>query len=1673
MDASNECDESDELIRLLRVYSNKKSAKLRTLNGNNAICLPSISIYRSLFLENSSLIQRISRDAWKAYSHINVISKDDHYENLKEGQVAEILIKLTRTQPMMSFFRLNFRQVINFILTESNNVFDQTSLHYLLSFMNELRASFATLCLEDKQLLRPVSNRTAFIKDYNREIGQDASFLISWTIIEAAKYCIRQKFAPGMSANDFLNLLLKETLTPIAPCDKISKRFLLNLVQTLDKFIHDRVMQSSNGKHTFAELNNLQQFYKMNSAIFRSWFSKNRQNIARLGFAADDPAECWRNINLRLFLDLATKFQTPNSDARNLPSSETLMSFNAKNWYSNLALFALSAKKLDNLSLLYGIKALSCNRGIIREFPPLDSMISNLEGRYQLTLDLIQKSECPDEQSLIEFLDSCIELSVLDQHVEHIDKIKSHPLRQLYKMYSQSRSKNEPADSEKFKEVERWLGTWSDMTDDAEVLPAKSYIDLMIPTCMNVISRVPQDERFNLIESIEWLISQDFIAQSLLPPYYVNNNIQVYYILFNLLKGKTTIPLDLANTHAKNLYWNHSVYRHICDLEMIDKLRKSDEEGCVDLIQFRAAKFNKRNGNLSLTKKIAEDLKLNAMTDHMKIKSSLLLIEDSLSDDAKCDALFDISRQTKVANLSNAIKSDLTAKILRKFLRLPTHQEANEVQIFSLIEADETACAIVSAGDNAVNICKALLDSASRSSAAKTLLMFARRLNERLERLPQNDHLLNECFSLDLEILVCLCKSGKDSKFRSAALECGTRILNNIATNHSRINQVNLDRFNSSNFEWCSAVWLLLKTNLVSIISYTDELPICWRVALIKVLKQTVESKPSSLIYSIIVNRLDLQDELFCLTNDESMPPKQEPCSVLLRASCESDTKAEPSKKIRDCQRKLAFWNELLTHIKSNSHFEYRWQEVVAETEHFLKEIRKISFLYGDYLKILTIKIPRRLNNFLEYFVKYSDSKSGTILSKQRLEECEKKLKTVCDQASNAIGVLLNYEDKVGKSRATDYDRYYSEKYHVDLTELQYRLNLLANKKPLVLSSLRPLVKAITELLNICRASLLSYNHNNRQKLYMELISPVLSRLGPSLIPMPDCCHETSFVDNKPMITIHKVSQTVNMISSKTCPKKLKFIGSDGITRSFLLKAHEDLRLDQLLMEVFASINTLFLANKETRDIFRLRRYSVTPVSSRSGLIQWIEAPSLCSSYRSWLDGPNGKKMVSELYASTCKVLCVNEDRQKKRSAHANCQVPDTIQVSEIFYQLLWTKTFSRDSYTMLAKPAASNIIKYRTEYEPAVIEDVVEQMKMMTPNDLISNQFWYRSRNSHSYWTKTQEFIRSCAAISIAGYIIGLGDRHPENILLDYETGEVIHIDLNICFELGKNLSIPEKVPFRLTQNIIHAFGFAGLEGGFTHSCRNILKTLKDSKSTILHLLDPINLSFMVGQQTKLDEIKDNITRVDSFHHQMTEREIDSKFVAVPKKPDVKSSLRAIELDMCSQESVELNRPDDDDDINNLLILNPSSGPPHVTVNEKVASSLLGTSKVPLSTHPIELIKPAKWQPSFDFQLNIKTPTKILARAASNIHERIKDKLSGTDECICNYKQDSEEKQVRHSRANSSAQRSPEAASDRGADLIMLTDTQTVEDQVDALIFEALSIKNMAAMFEGWMPWV
>ncbi|XP_073659836.1 serine/threonine-protein kinase ATR isoform X4 [Tursiops truncatus] len=105
----------------------------------------------------------------------------------------------------------------------------------------------------------------------------------------------------------------------------------------------------------------------------------------------------------------------------------------------------------------------------------------------------------------------------------------------------------------------------------------------------------------------------------------------------------------------------------------------------------------------------------------------------------------------------------------------------------------------------------------------------------------------------------------------------------------------------------------------------------------------------------------------------------------------------------------------------------------------------------------------------------------------------------------------------------------------------------------------------------------------------------------------------------------------------------------------------------------------------------------------------------------------------------------------------------------------------------------------------------------------------WYSSRSA---------YCRSTAVMSMVGYILGLGDRHGENILFDSLTGECVHVDFNCLFNKGETFEVPEIVPFRMTHNMVNGMGPMGTEGLFRRACEVTMRLMRDQREPLMSVL-------------------------------------------------------------------------------------------------------------------------------------------------------------------------------------------------------------------------------------------
>uniref|UniRef100_A0A4W3HU56 DNA-dependent protein kinase catalytic subunit n=1 Tax=Callorhinchus milii TaxID=7868 RepID=A0A4W3HU56_CALMI len=189
--------------------------------------------------------------------------------------------------------------------------------------------------------------------------------------------------------------------------------------------------------------------------------------------------------------------------------------------------------------------------------------------------------------------------------------------------------------------------------------------------------------------------------------------------------------------------------------------------------------------------------------------------------------------------------------------------------------------------------------------------------------------------------------------------------------------------------------------------------------------------------------------------------------------------------------------------------------------------------------------------------------------------------------------------------------------------------------------------------------------------------------------------------------------ERVKVMSSIRKPKRLIIRGNDEKEYPFLVKGGEDLRQDQRIEQLFEVMNIILSRDAAcSQRSLQLKTYQVIPMTSRLGLIEWLD--NTCT--------------LKDFLSSN-----ITEETQSRRA-----------------------------------------FIKMST-----------------TPEAFLALR-------SH--------FASSHALMCISHWILGIGDRHLSNFMVNLETGGMVGIDFGHAFGSATQfLPVPELMPFRLTRQILN----------------------------------------------------------------------------------------------------------------------------------------------------------------------------------------------------------------------------------------------------------------------------
>ncbi|KAL0246534.1 hypothetical protein GEMRC1_007746 [Eukaryota sp. GEM-RC1] len=300
-------------------------------------------------------------------------------------------------------------------------------------------------------------------------------------------------------------------------------------------------------------------------------------------------------------------------------------------------------------------------------------------------------------------------------------------------------------------------------------------------------------------------------------------------------------------------------------------------------------------------------------------------------------------------------------------------------------------------------------------------------------------------------------------------------------------------------------------------------------------------------------------------------------------------------------------------------------------------------------------------------------------------------------------------------------------------------------------------------------------------------------------------------------------SDEVKILSGINMPIKISIIDSSGIVHHQLIKhGNDDLRDAAGIQQTIEVLNSLLGNDKSTRDRnLKFVTYCILPISISLGVIEFI--PDTVS-FGGYLKDAHARYRPHDLSCSEARgILRKSHDRSKKDNS-------------------------------VLLKDFSSVCQRFLPVFRYFFLENYVTATE------------WYNKRKIYT---------QSVAVTSIVSYLVGIGDRHAENILIDTKSANVIHIDLEYLFDSSKNLKVPEVVPFRLTRDMVDGFGVTKTEGVFTVACEKVLSLCRQNHLLFSSLSSLVLLSsdtqFKVFHRNPADHMASVRTAVQELIGKLT----------------------------------------------------------------------------------------------------------------------------------------------------------------------------------------------------------
>lgn len=269
---------------------------------------------------------------------------------------------------------------------------------------------------------------------------------------------------------------------------------------------------------------------------------------------------------------------------------------------------------------------------------------------------------------------------------------------------------------------------------------------------------------------------------------------------------------------------------------------------------------------------------------------------------------------------------------------------------------------------------------------------------------------------------------------------------------------------------------------------------------------------------------------------------------------------------------------------------------------------------------------------------------------------------------------------------------------------------------------------------------------------------------------------------NNDILFLKELDSKIEVLASKEKPLHIRFkiTNIDGSLESnkfydFLLKCDvNDITKEIKTFEIIDEINNIFkIKHYDINDSMSLKRYLIVPIAPTIILGEWL---------------------LNSISLST-----IIEEQSKK----------------DLIYQ-----------------DENGSIIQFENNNHAYIKSgSLVNQDEKF---NILYNYYQYNFFDPNLWYNAKKKYIISTAIWSMTSFLVGLGDRHLGNIMVNKKNGEIIHIDFGYVALKGLSLGVPEIVDFRFTINLRKNLGLFEENGLFNYICVKTLKTFKEYYKTL-----------------------------------------------------------------------------------------------------------------------------------------------------------------------------------------------------------------------------------------------